>query len=74
MKLARITTVAALVATLVTPLAVSANPSTNGRNNGQTLTNIETIRYGRSERSDPNWDRVESHSAGQGSSQAPTQR
>ena len=71
MKVARITAVAALVATLAAPLAVSANPSTN---NGQSLTDIETIRYGRSERSDPNWDRVESHSAGQGSSQAPTQR
>jgi hypothetical protein len=70
MKVARITTVVAMVATLVTPLAVSANPSTNGREvNGRTLTSIEAIRYGSSERSDPNWDRVERQSAGQGSSQ-----
>lgn len=75
MKLARITAVIALVATLATPLAVSANPSTNAREiNGRTLTGIETVRYGRSERSDPNWDRVESQSAGQGSSQLPSQR
>lgn len=75
MKLARITTVVALVATLATPLAVSANPSTNGREtNGQSLTDIEAIRYGSSERSDPNWDRVESRSAGQGSSQRTPQR
>lgn len=75
MKLARITTVVALVATLAAPLAVSANPSTNGREtNGQSLTDIEAIRYGSSERSDPNWDRVESRSAGQGSSQRTPQR
>ena len=55
MNAARITTAIALVATLATPLVVSANPSTNG----QTLTSIENIRYDRSERSDPNWDRVE---------------
>jgi len=41
---ARITTAIALVATLATPLAVSANPSTS----------IEDIRYDRSERSNPN--------------------
>jgi hypothetical protein len=55
MNAARITTAIALVATLATPLAVSANPSKDG----QTLTGIESIRYDRSERSDPNWDRVE---------------
>jgi hypothetical protein len=27
--------------------------------NGLTLTRIESIRHGRSERSDPNWDRFE---------------
>jgi len=70
MKLAGITSVVALVATLAAPLAVSANPSTNEREiNGRTLTSIETIRYGRSERSDPNWDRAESPTAGEGSSQ-----
>ena len=75
MKVARISTVVALVATLGTPLAVSANSSTNGREiNGQTLTGIEAVRYGRSERSDPNWDRVDSRSAGVGSSQGPSQR
>jgi hypothetical protein len=66
MRVARITSVIALVATLATPLAVSANPSTNGSEiNGRTLTSIEAIRYGRSERSDPNWDRVERQSAEQ---------
>jgi hypothetical protein len=75
MKVARITTVIALVATLATPLAASANPSTNEREiKGRTLTSIEAIRYGRSERSDPNWDRVEPRSAGQGSSQPASQR
>jgi hypothetical protein len=70
MKVARISSVVALVATLATPLAASANPSTDGRKiNGRTLTSIEAIRYGSSERSDPNWDRVERQSAGQGSSQ-----
>jgi hypothetical protein len=60
MKAARITNVVALVAILAVPLAASANPSTNGsETNGRTLTSIETIRYGASERSDPNWDRVE---------------
>ena len=39
MKVARITTAVALVATLVTPLAVSASPSTNGTEaNGRSLT------------------------------------
>jgi hypothetical protein len=70
MKLARISGVIALAATLAAPLAASANPSTDDRQiNGRTLTSIETIRYGSSERSDPNWDRVERQSAGQGSSQ-----
>jgi hypothetical protein len=59
MKVARISSVVALIATLATPLAASAN----------SLTSIEAIRYGSSERSDPNWDRVERQSAGQGASQ-----
>lgn len=57
MKLARITVIA--LAALASPLAVSA--SEEQKPNEQTLTGIESIRYGRSERSDPNWDRVESY-------------
>jgi hypothetical protein len=75
MKVARLTSVVALAATLAAPLAVSANPSTNEHEiNGRTLTAIEAIRYSRSERSDPNWDRVESRSAAEGSSQRAPQR
>jgi hypothetical protein len=66
MKTARITTVIALVATLTTPLAASANPSPNESEiSGRTLTSIEAIRYGRSERSDPNWERAERQPAEQ---------
>lgn len=69
MKAARITSVSVLVAILATPLAAAANPSTDSREiNGRTLTSIEAIRYSRSERSDPNWDRVEPRSAAQGGS------
>jgi hypothetical protein len=64
----RVPIIATLVAILATPLAASANPSTDSRAiNGRTLTSIEAIRYSRSERSDPNWDRVEARSAAQGS-------
>ena len=62
MNLARIAAVIAL-ATLATPLVVSANeeqkPDSSTEVNGSAMTRLETIRYGRSERSDPNWDRVE---------------
>jgi len=70
MKLARITVIA--LAALATPLAASASeeqkPASSAAagatvraqpSNGGTLTQIESIRYGRSERSDPNWSRVE---------------
>jgi hypothetical protein len=60
MNAARIATAIALVATLATPLAASAG--------------IEDIRYDRSERSNPNWDRVEPGSAGQGSTQRSSER
>jgi Ni/Co efflux regulator RcnB len=60
MNAARIATAIALVATLATPLAASAS--------------VEDIRYDRSERSNPNWDRVEGFSAGQGSTQRASER
>ena len=61
MKLARIAIALALAAAFATPLAAAENRSS-----------LEAIRYDRSERSAPNWDRVEPRPAGQGSSQAPT--
>lgn len=62
MKLAPITAVIALAATSATPLAVSASEDQKplqSEINGRTMTEIESVRYDRSERSNPNWDRVE---------------
>jgi hypothetical protein len=75
MKTALILAAAGLAATFAGTLGASTTaPSTERDINGRALTAVEAIRYGRSERSAPNWDRVEPRSASQGSSQAPSKR